>query len=78
MDETKETNMLLWKNRFLTLLKMNLSEDDFGTLTYLIEKAQKNMLNKRYGVYPAIHEDLQELIKLYNGLNKNLKGESEK
>ena len=78
MDETKETNMLLWRNRFLLLLKTNLSKDDFETVTYLINKAQKNMLNKRYGVYPAIHEDLQELIKLYNGSNKNLKGESEK
>ena len=64
MDETT----LLWAGKFLTLLKMNLAEDDFGTLIFLIRKAQKNMLNKRYDVSNA-----QVVDALSNGLNKNLK-----
>lgn len=64
MDETT----LLWAGKFLTLLKMNLSEDDFGTLIYLIRKAQKNMLKKRWSASSA-----QIVDELSNGLNKNLK-----
>lgn len=72
MNDIDEVNMLLWMNRFLNALKMNLPKEDYEELVSLINKAHKNMLNKHWGISNA-----QVVDALSNGLNKNLKGESE-